>query len=120
MRKQIKAADRTRFRALQELGCIVCGEFNGYYREPDIHHLTEGYRLGHQFTIPLCEWHHRSVPPNSLTGAEAAKQYGPSLAGDKAAFVKAYGTERELLARTDQILIQLKEVKNGKAIIEPN
>jgi len=97
-------AQRRRFNALRDLGCIVCGEHYGYYQPPDIHHLTEGYRLGHDSTIPLCPHHHRNVPPDGLTCKEAEQLMGPSLAANKSAFVATYGTERELLAKTDELL----------------
>lgn len=86
------------------LGCIVCKNTHGQYREPDIHHLTESCRLGHDFTIPLCPWHHRAVPPNNVRMSVAVEILGPSLAANKSAFVAAYGTERELLATVDDLL----------------
>jgi len=97
-------ADRERFQALQDSGCVVCGEFHGHYQPPDIHHLVDGYRLGHQFTIPLCEWHHRGVPKAFMSCSETEKELGPSLARSKIDFNISFGTERELLDRTNALI----------------
>ena len=100
MSKAPTKAERERFRKLQELGCIVTLLFLGEYAEPDIHHLTEGYRLGHSYTIPLSPWFHRGIPPDGMTQKEATEELGPSLALNKKAFVERFGTERELLEAT--------------------
>lgn len=105
MRKAPTKDDLIRFRKLQELGCIIFGEFHGVYVEPDVHHLTEGYRLGHRYTIPLSPYFHRGIPPDGMTTKEAEEKFGPSLAANKKEFVKQFGTERELLQRVD-LLIQ--------------
>ena len=90
-----------RYHALQELGCIAC-RINGVSHGaiPEIHHLVEGNkRLGNDYTIPLCAWHHRG---------EAASQWeklkGPSLARSKREFIAEYGTERELLDAVNKII----------------
>src|SRR5690348_11137198 len=82
-----------RFQALQEMGCIACKLDWVVDVPPDIHHLVEGYRLGHDYTIPLCPYHHRGV----RDGSPCSVWGRPTLAGDKKAFVERYGTERELL-----------------------
>ena len=89
-----------RFRALQDLGCIACGH-NGVWHVPcDIHHITEGHdRLGDEYTIPLCAFHHRGIAENVWD-----KLRGPSLARSKRDFVNEYGTERELLAETNRLI----------------
>jgi len=95
--KRINAANRHRFERLKEIGCVACLK-QGFHREAEIHHLVEGYRLGHEHTIPLCEWHHRGVPPTmAMTKAQARHLLGPSLAETKRQFVGEYGTEKELL-----------------------
>lgn len=89
-----------RYRALQELGCIAC-RINGIYGVPaEIHHLVEGNkRLGNDYTLPLCGFHHRGEAENSI---ERLK--GPSLALNKRAFIDEYGSERELLVRVNRLL----------------
>lgn len=93
-------SEKRRYRALKELGCIAC-RINGNYGVPaEIHHLVEGNkRLGNDYTLPLCAFHHRGVAENSI---ERLK--GPSLALNKRAFVDEYGNEHELLARVDRLL----------------
>ena len=91
-------AQRRRFASLQTRGCVACA-LDGRLREPpDIHHLVEGgRRLGHDYTIPLCPWHHRGLPPGGLSIHDARDILGPSLALAKRAFVERYGDERHLL-----------------------
>ena len=103
--KQPTKADRARFDALQELGCIACAKEGRWGVAPDIHHITDrGRRLGHHFTIGLCPWHHRAIPPSGLTTPEAEKVLGPSLARSKREFAERYGAEQELLERTNGAL----------------
>lgn len=96
-------AQEARFRKLYELGCICC-ILEGLPRsEAMIHHLVEGMkRLGHDFTIPVCPWHHVGQPPAGLSIRQAALMMGPSLELSKRKFVATYGTEHELLAMVNQ------------------
>jgi hypothetical protein len=90
-------ADLLRFAQLQSLGCVACLH-NGNYSEPDIHHLLSGgRRRGHQFTIPLCPAHHRGV-------AHDPELHGPSLALSPKSFRQAFGTDEELLERTNDLI----------------
>ncbi len=119
MNKQKFAA---RVEALHELGCICCwlndrrlglrvtGQF------PEIHHLNfggkhGGERMGDRFTIPLCPWHHRAVPPRmgypqGVAGSVSLKglsdRYGPSWAEGGKGFHAVYPGDRELLALVDE------------------
>lgn len=99
-----RVADLERFAQLHTLGCIVCLRRHTP-RYCDVHHLVEGSRrLGHQFTIGLCEWHHRGVPIHD-GGAKATEEiFGPSLARSKREFVRAFGSERRLLRFTNLLL----------------
>ena len=54
--------------------------------------------MGHDFTIPLCPYHHRGV----IQDFEVWK--GPSLADGKKPFVEHYGTELELLEKVNNLL----------------
>lgn len=103
MRKPHKAApnvfEAKRISRFALIGCVACRQLGNFGEPYDVHHLVEGYRLGHRFTIPLCPWHHRGV---ECTPGDKLK--GPSLARSKRAFVERFGTERELLAEVDELL----------------
>lgn len=100
-------ANLQRFALFQEIGCICC-RLDGRGREPaDVHHLVEGgKRLGHNFTIPLCVWHHRGQIEN-MNARDATEIYGPSLANGSKPFVAKYGTEKELLEITNMALLHV-------------
>ncbi len=92
-------AQKQRFQKLQELGCICCLKEGGY-RAPDIHHITDcGRRMGHDYTIPLCPYHHRGV----ITDPHEIYR-GPSLADGKRPFETCYGTELELLSQVNNLI----------------
>jgi len=56
----LNKADKERYQALVEMGCICCKLFkDGIYSEPDIHHLVTFPKKDNQRTIPLCFYHHR-------------------------------------------------------------
>ena len=103
-RRQSCQAEQRRFRELQDIGCIAC-RLEGYPRTPgDIHHLVDGYCIGHGATICLCPWHHRGETEGHMAPSRMELIKGPSLARNKRAFVERYGSERELLARVDALL----------------
>jgi len=78
--------EKDRFRKLSEYGCIVCQKYLGVDSPPAINHIDGKTKVGcHQLTIPLCGPHHQ-------TGGE-----GVAIHHNKAAWVKKYGTEWELL-----------------------
>lgn len=96
-----------RFTHLRELGCMACCfRYNAGFPIPrmpiEIHHLNAGghagqKRLGDEFTIPLCSYHHRSAQQEGYTSTEMYRYYGPSLAGQSKEFRRTYGTDTELL-----------------------
>jgi hypothetical protein len=105
-------AQQARLDAIHAMPCRACVKQK--VEQPsttEAHHLVDkGYRShsgGHDATIPLCGWHHRGdvrgcqklCNPPTMRNAEAS--YGPSLAMSKKAFIRKYGTERELLEQTD-------------------
>lgn len=103
MSKSPTIAERRRFGALQEMGCIACRIDGRPGEPPDIHHLVEGgRRIGHAFSLPLCPWHHRGV--SGMGESLATQLYGPSLARSKRDFVARYGSERELLRMVDDLI----------------
>jgi hypothetical protein len=76
--------------AIRSLGCIVC-HMQGKPGVPAaVHHLIRGgQRIGHLYTIPLCDpGHHQNGGP----GVSSRHPW-------KARFEAAYGTEQSLLAR---------------------
>lgn len=102
----------SRFEKLKELGCIACilfmerGKKRGSVltgRSAEVHHLLSGNRRrGHKYTIGLCGWHHRSV--TVLPKRYAVLEYGPSLAEGPKLFHDFFGSDEELLARTNELL----------------
>ena len=97
-------ADRARLDMLHRMPCIACG-----YAISTAHHIVDkGYRKhsgGHQATIPLCRWCHLGEPRwAAVTIGEMSRTVGPSLAFNKRAFVQRYGTERELLAKVNEMI----------------
>lgn len=103
------AAQSRRMALLAQLPCWCCWPL----RQPNrtqVHHIVDrGYRIhsgGHWATLPLCAWHHMGIlPPRpKMKIARAAEFYGPSLALSKRAWVDTYGTEREVLAKVNDLL----------------
>ena len=84
-----------RFQKLVDLGCIVCREYYEVYSPPEIHHLRVGQGTGlrakDDLTIPLCPAHHRTSSKYSF---HLARKF----------FIETYGTELELLERTNELL----------------
>lgn len=100
-------SDEKRYDQLQRLGCVPCRTLH-IFSQIDVHHIVEGYRLGNKFTLPLCPWHHRGMPPDDWSNSDAAAHYGPSMKHSKGAFVERFGTERQLLEQTDELIKVLR------------
>jgi hypothetical protein len=114
-------ADVERFDRLYALGCVVSRLIDLNRWEPaDIHHLVEGRkRLGHQATIPLSPWFHRGVPSRfDMRPSEATAALGPSLAINKRAFIERFGTERQLLDLTNELIQVTHDSTRMAAAIE--
>jgi len=81
------AEERRWIEALVAYGCIACRMDGMGFRPAAVHHILRGgRRMGHLFTLPLCDpGHHQGT------------QY--SRHPFKARFEAQYGTEAELLAR---------------------
>jgi hypothetical protein len=109
MGKAMTVGERRRADILKrEIGCIPCKQDNRF-NLADLHHLIKGYRLGHSFTVPICPWHHRAVPPDGPDGtamrpSEAEEQMGPSLATNSKAFHDRYGSDEDLLWQADHMV----------------
>ena len=104
-------AEQLRLDRIHAMPCMACEKERVQQSLPtEAHHLVDkGTRLlsgGHMATIPLCRWHHRGVLVEYMSGREMLLVYGPSFALRKREFIACYGTERELLAETDERLKQ--------------
>lgn len=96
-------AQQRRFDALKEMGCICCIKRGLGPTPPEIHHDTDcGRRRGHDYTLPLCPWHHRGKHDAGAAAAEAVA--GPSLARNKRAFIEEFGTEESLRKEVNERL----------------
>lgn len=86
--------------AISELGCIVCTLLAWPNTPAEPHHLLSGgRRIGHLHTIPLCPPHHRTGQGNAIARHPT-----------KARFEAAYGSEAELLARTQRLVAKGQRV----------
>ena len=98
-----------RFDLLPQVGCICCKAYGIHNEWVQIHHIVEGgKRLGHDYTLSLCYWHHEGIPPEGLTPQQAEDKVGPSLKSKKR-FNGVFGSERQLLEYTNQFLQQIDE-----------
>lgn len=95
-----------RFARLHELGCIACRlDGAGYVVQAEIHHFLSGNkRIGHDATVPLCQWHHRAIPWPYCTEAECLATHGPSFHRHTRQFRARYGTDAELLETVNGII----------------
>lgn len=75
--------------AIVEYGCIACRKDGHAPRPTAVHHiLSGGQRIGHLFTLPLCDpGHHQNGKPLGMTSRHPYR----------AQFEERYGTELELL-----------------------
>jgi hypothetical protein len=105
MTKSATKSERERWSWFQDIGCIAC-LIDGHPGVPaDVAHETNGGRReGHEFTFPLCPFHHRGVLPDGMDGNTARAIYGPSFAYSKRDFEARYGTERRLVEITNDII----------------
>lgn len=84
------AAERDWMNKVAAFGCIVCWKFYGIKLPCAVHHiLSGGRRMGHLFTIGLCD-------PGHHQGGDKEGRF-ISRHPWKARFQEAYGTELELL-----------------------
>lgn len=97
---------------------MACKIMGFPWSQPEIHHIAKGFkRLGHEFTLPLCAWHHRAEPPfMGMKKSEAREVFGPSLAMGKRSFQKWFGSEEQLL---EQINWWLKSEEEAEGPREP-
>ena len=102
-------AQIARWQRFQDIGCICCWQI-GKYSEPEVQHLLSGgRRRGHDFTIPLCPYHHRGI--GRINGE-------PSMAQGTKPFRERYGSDSSLLALTNELL-ERREPRNPVTAKEP-
>ena len=123
--KPANKAEKSRMERLAAMPCMACvielelcrkarklGEPIPLIRHcglTEVHHLLSGNkRRGHAFTVPLGSWHHRAALVGAyahlVTRSEMAEFCGPSLAMNSKAFRARYGTDDQLLARTNELI----------------
>jgi len=102
---------KRRWELIRGRGCICCEAMGFTYRAPQIHHMTVGgkhgaQRLGHDFTVGLCAWHHLGLKPleNYICGTEPEDVYGPSYALTPRAFRREFGSDEELLRYQNELI----------------
>lgn len=115
--KNITDAQRRRMDIItREVGCIPCRMQFGRYIEAECNHLLEGYRLGHDSTVPECQWHHQGIALIGIDSRAMRHCFGPSRKLHKKAFRKRYGTDAQLLALTNEYVeaFERKIIGGGK------
>lgn len=88
-------AEKLHMSRVAALGCRVCCNEFGLHSEAECHHIgngTMGKRSSHREAIALCPMHHR------LGGI------GVAIHAGRKSFESNFGTERELLAQTLELL----------------
>lgn len=89
-------SDKQWLDAITQLGCIVCFNQGDFETPASPHHIDGRVKEGcHKKTIPLCGLHHQ--------GGNNCKEY-VSIHPHKAAFVKRYGSEEQLLEQCKTLI----------------
>ena len=107
------AAQRARFDAIKDAGCIACRIHWGRDNvTAEIHHLTVGgrhgqKRRGHDFTIGLCHWHHRGEWYVG-TAEQMEQLFGPSYAREPRKFREVFGDDDTLLDYQNSLIERSK------------
>lgn len=105
-----KTRDLKRYEALRSIGCVCC-LIEGHREQcgpVEIHHLvdkgTRAHSGGNQSTIPLGRYHHQGIPFMDTTVTYMRARFGPSLRLESREFAKVYGSQRDLLAKVNEML----------------
>lgn len=109
---RITRSQELRFERMREIGCIACwkeGHRDLICGASENHHLNfDGKagqrRLGHDFSIPLGQWHHQGIPKPGIRPENMALLFGPSLRLQSKKFRETYGSDSELLAETNRLI----------------
>jgi hypothetical protein len=105
--KPTRAQER-RFALMHDIGCICCRRRGIRDQGIEIHHLNlDGkagqVRLGHDYTIGLCHWHHQGGIPPGVSNREMVETFGPSLKTSRA-FREEFGDDDSLLAYQNELI----------------
>ena len=101
---------KERFRKLYSLGCICCRN-KGIRTEAQIHHLLRGhYRAGHDWTIPLCPYHHTGEGWQGYTVSMVEPVYGKPGPPGGYKFKQDHGKELDLLQQVNELLDSLPDL----------
>lgn len=79
----MKPKDRERrIMRMTDMGCIVCWQIGIPNVPAEIHHLNLDNhagqkRLGDEFTVPLCPWHHQGHVDSSMMYVNMLETFGP-------------------------------------------
>ncbi len=94
-------AEKHRFAAIKEVGCIPCWLEGRSFEPCDIQHVVKGRkRLGHSMTYGCCPAHHRGV----FKSKEHERLTGPSLARSPKDYHAKYGSEDELVELCNKMI----------------
>ena len=99
------ADERKWLDAIVAYGCIACRMDGRGVVPPAVHHILRGgRRMGHLFSLPLCDpGHHQNGESKGMTSRHPWK----------ARFEKRYGSELELLAVLSVEVASVKEACDG-------
>ena len=109
----MKDSDKAiRFTAIKDCGCIACRIYEVAGIVPcQVHHLNfgdkhGGKRLGDEFTVGLCPWHHVGSPHDGMSESQSEKYSGPSWARRPSAFRETFGSGSKLLEYQNALIKQ--------------
>jgi len=98
-------AQQKRFERMSDIGCVPCIIKGIYQNPPQIHHIVKGKkRLGHDYTIAKCPYHHQGHLPLGYKFDQVRERMGPSYALEPEAFEHEFGTQEELLEFQNALL----------------
>ena len=105
-RRTVNKAEKERYTAIKESGCIATMIATGRYSQPpDVHHLTDGgRRRGWEYSIGLSPYHHRGLLPANMRRQRAMGIYGPSFAHGRREFEAFFGGDDYLLRVQNEVL----------------
>ena len=79
------------------------------YIPAQANHLLNGYRIGHDAVVPECAWHHMGECFTGIDRRRMKKQFGPSRKLHKKQFRKRYGSDKHLLALTNEYVMKFEQ-----------
>lgn len=97
-----------RFQRIYQIGCLACRK-RGWFNECQAHHLNfDGKagqkKLGDEYTIGLCPWHHVGEPLSPMTAQQCRRCLGPSLKLESSAFREKFGDDESLLTEQNALI----------------